>query len=135
MSEIIYIVQSTSYDSENYSTWNEKAFFNKEDAEKFAKELDQIHHRIPDFVTPEFEKAYDECCDSFERDYFPGKRATEEYFKWVIEQDKKQIQHLITEMLKKGFIFTEEMNFEYEEYLSNLYQKYDDCIIEAIEIE
>lgn len=57
----IYIVFSSEGVCEDYHEWPEKAFFNKEDAIKFSKQLDKEHELIkPDFVDDKFEDTYDE---------------------------------------------------------------------------
>ena len=136
MAQKIYVVESASGVYEDYRCWNEKAFINKEEAEAYAKELDEKHRAKPQFVNDEFEKAYSECYDSLpEWGEGPDLRKDENaYFKWLKDCEKKDREYIIAEMYKKGFFLTEEMIEQYEKYEADSYEDWHDCRVEELEL-
>lgn len=129
----IYIVQSSCGEYEDYHIWNEKAFTNKEDAEKYAEELDLKHNYRPEFITPEFELAFydsDDEIPSFEA--FDGDKET--YLQWYARYTKHNNDCLIKIMSEKGFHLTKEMIEQFEEWESDSYNDYHPCNIDEIEL-
>lgn len=131
----IYIVQSSHGEYEDYRETNEKAFYNKEDAEKYAKELDKKHNDTPDFITDAFTLAYDNIftpewpdppCNPFD-DY-------DKYQVWLKEMIDNDRKFIINEMYKQGFFVTEQMIDVYDEWYENQYTDWHDCIVEEIEL-
>lgn len=136
MSRTIYMVKSSSGVYEDYREWNEKAFTNKEDAEKYAKELDDLHQAKPQFVTDEFIEAYDQCYDDAP-DWGEGPKYIEDpeaYHRWVEEKNRQNDEHIIKTMYKKGFYVTESMLQQYEEWESNRYNDWHECDVEELEL-
>lgn len=131
----IYIVQSSHGEYEDYRETNEKAFYNKEDAEKYAKELDARHRQTPEFITEDFISAYNEIippewpdapCKPYEN--------RELYQSWLQGMIQRERQFVIQEMYKQGFFLTEHMIDTYEDWEDNQYIDWHDCTIEEIEL-
>lgn len=132
----IYIVKSSKGEYEDYREWNEKAFTTIEKACEYAKELDAIHNSTPDFITEHFIAAYEECCDNIPKnENFYGGLDRDSYLKWQEECYKKEREFLISELHKKGFLVTEEMLDQYEQWEYDRYEEYHDCSIEKLDLE
>lgn len=133
----VYVVKSSCGEYEDYSCWNEKAFLNKEDAKKYAKELDDKHFNKPSFITDEFAQAIQECeFDLPDYEDFPDEITNEnrdDYLKWLEQQENKQTKMLIDMMYKKGYFLTEEMYAQFNEWLDRQGDYYD-CEIEELEL-
>lgn len=133
----VYIVKSSCGEYEDYSCWNEKAFLNKEDAIKYANELDGLHFDKPSFITDKFEQDYIDC--EYElpdwEDFPEGitKENEERYIKWNEEQDSKRTKMLIDMMHKRGYFLTKEMNDQYIKWLER--KDYYDCEVEELDLE
>ena len=134
----IYIVKSSEGEYEDYHIWNEKAFLTREDAEAYAKELDNEHNKRPHFVTDEFICLLRECESKLpEWEDFPEQLTTENretYFKWQEEQEKKQNKLLFELMYKRGQFMTQEMYDQYNEWENNSYTRWYPCEIEELEL-
>lgn len=134
----IYIVKSSEGEYEDYHIWNEKAFLKKEDAEAFAKELDNEHNKCPQFVTDEFICLLRECENKLPKwEDFPEQLTTENkeaYFKWHNEQEKKQNKLLFELMYQRGQFMTQEMYDQYNEWEDNSYTHWYPCKIEELEL-
>lgn len=133
----IYIVISSCGQYEDYHHWNEKAFLNKNDAIKYAKELDKLHSDKPAFITDEFEKILNDC--EFELpdwEDFPGDdiKEKDKYFKWQEEQEQKQNKLLFEMMYQRGQFITQEMYDQYISWKDNEYNDYFDCKVEELEL-
>lgn len=103
----IYIVKSSCDDQD----FNEKAFVNKEDARKFAKELDIKHENRPEFITDDLIKEYYSLCNSTP-DWGEGPKFVEdpkEYAEWNRRCFEKDIEYIISELDKKGYNITKQM--------------------------
>lgn len=136
----IYIVKSSSGYYEDYRSWNEKAFNKKEDAEAYAKKLDEQHYFKPHFITEEFENLLDECGELLpEWEDCPYYPVTDEnmdaYYKWVEEQNAKELQTLIDLMYKRGQFMTESMYNQYNQWCDNKFADWHDCTVEELELE
>lgn len=132
----VYIVISSEGEYEDYREYNEKAFYNKEDAEKYCKELDEKHNYKPEFITDKFEEAYEEAYNSLP-DWDLKANSNEDlktYYDNIIKQGEKDIQYIISEMNKQGFNVNEDMIEKYKEWESNLYYEWYPCKIEEIEL-
>lgn len=133
----IYIVKSASGEYEDYYVWNEKAFNKKEDAEAYAKQLDEEHNRIPQFITDEFIEILADCeyelpdWDDVPEDILNDKEKRQQ---WAAEQQKKQNELLFELMYKRGQFMTQEMYNQYLEWDSNSYTVWHDCQIEELEL-
>ena len=135
----IYIVKSTEGLYEDYRSWNEKAFIKKEDAEKYAKLLDEARRYKPPFITDEFISALQECEYELPTwEYFPGGPLTpeneKEWTQWNNNQKEKQMKLLIDLMSKKGYSLTKELYSQYDQWASDSYNEWHDCKIEEIEL-
>ena len=134
----IYIVQSSAGAYEDYHIWNEKAFLKKEDAEAFAKELDNEHNKCPQFITDEFIQCLKDCEHQLpDWDDFPEKVTAEnkdKWLKWQKEQEEKQNKLLFELMYEQGQFMTQEMYDQYEEWESNSYIQWYPCNIEELEL-
>lgn len=134
----IYIVKSSEGEYEDYCVWNEKAFLKREDAEAYAKELDNEHNQRPHFVTDEFIRLLKECESELpECEDFPEQLTTknrEAYFKWYDEQDEKQNKRLFELMCKRGQFMTPEMYDQYNEWEDNSYTRWYPSEIEELEL-
>lgn len=134
----IYVVKSSCGEYEDYSIWNEKAFYKKEDAEKYAKELDTKHREKPSFITDDFiNNLYD--CEYRVPEWASYEGPTnpidvDEYRKWVREQQNKEIELLIKYMAERGHELTKEKYEIFEEWNENAYREWHDCSIEELEI-
>ena len=136
MSKTIYVVNSASGVYEDYHCWNEKAFNSREEAEKYARELDILHRSRPQFVTDEFIEAYNYCYDNTP-DWGEGPKFSDDkeaYFAWQEECAKRDSEYITSEMYKKGFYVTEQMLEQYEEWESNSYNDWHDCEVEELEL-
>lgn len=133
----VYVVKSSCGEHEDYSCWNEKAFLNKEDAEKYAKELDDKHFNKLSFITDEFAQAIRECeFDLPDYEDYPYKITNEnrkDYFKWLEQQENKQTKMLIDMMYKKGYFLTEEMYAQFNEWLDRQGDYYE-CEVEELDL-
>lgn len=134
----IYIVKSSEGEYEDYRVWNEKAFLKREDAEAYAKELDNKRNKRPHFVTDEFIRLLKECESELpECEVFPEQLTTknrEAYFKWYDEQDEKQNKRLFELMCKRGQFMTPEMYDQYNEWENNSYTRWYPSKIEELEL-
>ena len=134
----IYIVKSSEGEYEDYHTWNEKAFLKREDAEAYAKELDNEHNIRPHFITDEFVCLLRECESQLpDWEDFPEK-VTEEnrdaWFKWQEEQEEKQKELLFDLMYKRGQFMTQAMYDQYNEWEDNSYTCWYPSEIEELEL-
>lgn len=134
----IYVVKSSRGEWEDYLVWNEKAFYKKEDAEKYAKELDAKHRAKPSFITDSFENDMMEG-DELTPDWPPYDGPTspvdmEHYSQWVKEQQQKEMDFLVNFMNEKGHNVTVENLTDYYEWESNSYHDWHDCRVEELEI-
>lgn len=134
----IYIVKSSSGEYEDYRVWNEKAFTRREDAEAFAKQLDDEHNKRPHFVTDEFVCLLRECeYELPDWEEFPEKITPENkdhWLKWCDDQEKKQNELLFKLMYERGQFMTQEMYDQYEEWEDNSYTHWYKCEIEELEL-
>lgn len=134
----IYVVASCSGMYEDYREWEEKAFTNREDAVKFAKELDYYHeHLKPDFVDDNFDNVYDDA--SWEAPEFnPSFKYQDDPDKWVAERDKyneKCMEFILSYMKERGYPkLTMEMLKEYDDYDTFRYEVFHPCIIKEVEL-
>ena len=136
----IYIVKSPEGEYEDYHYWNEKAFTKREDAEAYAKLLDEKHNYRPQFITDTFLSIIRDCeYDLPDWEDFPDERITSEnrdrWLQWQEDQEEKQIQLLIDLMYKKGQFMTREMYDQYEQWESTSNREWYDCEIEELELE
>ena len=118
----IYIVYSSEGVCEDYHEWPEKAFFNKEDAIKFSKQLDKAHELIkPDFVDDKFEDIYDEGWSS-------------EFLTDCNRADYEK--HMVKYLQEHGYPdFDKDKLKLYNEYECNRYQMYHPCHIIELDLE
>lgn len=134
----IYIVRSSNGEYEDYEEWNEKAFLKREDAESFAKELDDKHNERPHFITDEFIDLLKECeCELPDWEAFPEKVTNENidaWIKWQEEQERKQNELLFDLMYKRGQFMTQAMYDQYLEWEEKNYKKWNNCLIEELEL-
>lgn len=135
----IYVVKSSEGEYEDYFVWNEKAFTKKEDAEAYAKELDEMHCERPAFITDEFISLLRECEEKLpDWEEFPDYPVTSEnrenWGKWMDEQEKKQNNMLFQLMYERGQLLTQTMYDLYLDWESNSYRVWHDCIIEELDL-
>lgn len=134
----IYIVKSSNGEYEDYRVWNEKAFTKREDAEAFAKSLDEAHNSRPHFITDEFICLLRECeAELPEWEKFPEKVTPENkdrWLKWNEDQEKKQNELLFELMYKRGQFMTQAMYDQYDEWESNSYTNWHKCEIEELDL-
>lgn len=135
----IYIVKSSEGEYEDYYVWNEKAFLKREDAEAYAKKLDDEHDKRPHFLTDEFIDLLRECENELpEWEEFPEKSITPEnrdrWYEWQEEQEEKQNKILYELMYQRGQFMTPEMYNQYNEWESNSYRNWHKCEIEELEL-
>lgn len=134
----IYIVKSSEGEYEDYRVWNEKAFTKREDAEAYAKQLDEVHKQRPHFITDEFICLIRECenelpdWDDFPEEITPKNK--EKWWQWQEEQEKKQKEILFDLMYKRGQFMTQEMYDQYEEWERGSYNDWHKCQIEELEL-
>lgn len=133
----IYIVKSSRGGYEDYHEWNEKAFYKKEDAEKYTKELDKEYNYKPEFITDSFEKAYRDA--EYEAPDWPDYEEpisynSEEYQKYLEDNLEAECNFTINYLKDKGFEVTKEMLDTYENWISYQYDKYYPCKIEELEL-
>ncbi len=136
MSQIIYIVKSSCGVYEDFCEWNEKAFLNIAMADSYAKKLDSIHNKKPQFITDEFIEAYNIVTTTIP-DWGEGPKLFEDkeaYFAWQDECSKKDAEYIISEMCKRGFHVTEQILEQYEEWENNFYKDWHKCEIEKLEL-
>lgn len=126
----IYLVVSNSGEYEDYHSWNEKAFIKREDAEKYADELKSQRSTKPQFVTDEFEIAYENVENNLPM--WEKEDDTIPFEDWYEEQSKKEMKLTCEELYKMGFMVTEQMLHDYEEWVNNI-GDYDNSI-EEIEL-
>ena len=136
----IYIVKSSEGEYEDYHCWNEKAFIKREDAEAYAKFLDEKHNDKPQFITDTFLSILNDCeWELPDWEDFPEKKITSEnrdrWLQWQEEQEEKHIQLLIDLMYKKGQFITREMYDQYIQWESDSYIRWHNCQIEELELE
>lgn len=134
---IIYVVKSSKGSYEDYREWIEKAFYKKEDAEKYAKELDIQHNFTPDFITDEFETAFREA--DYETPEWPEYNGEEgynskEYQEYCKVNREADYNFIINYLKDKGFEVTREMIDTYEKWESDQYDTYYQSIIEEVEL-
>ena len=134
---IIYVVKSSKGSYEDYSEWIEKAFYKKEDAKKYARELDLQHSFIPDFVTDEFEAAFQEA--NYEAPEWPeyngkGSYNSKEYQEYCKVNTEAGYNFIINYLKDKGFEVTREMIDTYEKWDSDQYDTYYPSTIEEVEL-
>lgn len=134
----IYIVKSSEGEYEDYHIWDERAFLKREDAEAFAKELDNEHNKRPQFVTDEFICLLRECESQLpDWEDFPEKVTDENrdaWFKWQEEQERKQNELLFDLMYKRGQFMTQAMYDQYNEWEDNSYTRWYPSEIEELEL-
>ena len=128
----IWIVKSIQEDPDFEMV--ERAFLTEEAANNYAKQLDKEHSEKPQFVNPEFEKAFDNVVGSIPNwDPYTGERGNmDDWFAYYDEQYAKETKFIIDEMYKRGFFITEQMVREYDVYLD--YSQYTWLPCEVVQI-
>lgn len=133
----IYIVKSSKGSYEDYFCYNEKAFVNREDAEVYAKELDQKHYCKPQFITDSFECLVRECEDLIpDWEDYPEHPIVDfdAYNKWVNEHNEKDEELMCKLMYEHGQYMTREMYDQFNAWRGNEYDEWHNCEIEEIEL-
>lgn len=134
----IYIVKSSEGEYEDYYVRNEKAFLKKEDAEAYARELDNEHNKRPNFITDEFIHSLTECEENLpDWDEFVGELTSENrdnWLKWQEDQQNKQDKQLLDLMYQRGYYITKEMLDQYYQWEQDSYTNWHDCTIEELEL-
>lgn len=133
----IYVVKSSSGSYDTYFCHNEKAFINKSDAEKYARDLDNEHYFKPHFVTDEFEAIYNECEDLLpEWGDSPISPSVDinAYKEWINKCCEEDIEKMCNLMYERGWYLSKEMYHQYNRWKDYQSDEYYDCEIEEIEL-
>lgn len=131
----IYLVKSLSRSYQCFFEKNERAFTDKKEAENFAIEFNKSHQNKPSFITDDFIKAIDECEANLpEWEPLPDDMSEEERNKWYQKQADISTRCIMDMMYQRGFLLTEQMHKQYQEWYNNMYLTWYDCIIEEIEL-
>lgn len=135
----IYIVQSSQGEWEDYSCWVEKAFVSKEKALEYAKSLDNSRENAPQFITTEFIEAYQECLLNAPippkfNDFPITKENSKAYYKFQLDNFKQEREYLKSAMYEKGFLVTDNMLNDYDDWEDNSFNKWNPCIVVEIEL-
>lgn len=133
MTKKIYIVVSSHGEYEDYREYLEKAFYNKKDAEKYAKEIDVKHNHRPEFITDSFLEDIDDIEDNLP-DWGPCDLQGKAYYEWVDKNNKREDEEIIKAIIAKGYTFNREMYDEFREWEGDRYTDWHPCCIEEIEL-
>lgn len=113
----VYVVRSARGLNDEYETWNEKCFLDREKAVEYAEKLDQEHITKPHFVTDKFERDLRKCSKEL---------LNAEPSEWK--------QKIIDKMYAKGWLLTENMLDTYMDWRSRKYADWHKCDIDELEL-